>query len=115
MGSVKKKKSPRKPSLSKANVLKYQNWTSTFSKAIFTDKSWVTFDGTDGWTKRWILLYLDVPVVKGRQQGYDSVMIWAGNVDQTIIEPFKVNEGVKMNNANYCNFMDKTLFEWYKS
>ena len=34
------------------------------------------------------------------QQGGSSLMIWAGIVSQTIIEPFKVNEGVKLNRAN---------------
>ena len=43
------------------------------------------------------------------------VMIWAGIVDQTIIRPFKFDEGVKLNSANYCDFMDKTFFAWYKS
>ena len=42
-------------------------------------------------------------------------MIWAGIVDEAIIRPFKVDEGVEMINANYCNFMDKTFFPWYKS
>ena len=58
-----------------------------FSKVIFIDKSWVKFDGL-------------------RQQGDSSVTICAGIVNQTSTGPFKVN-GVKLNNANYCNFMDK--------
>ena len=32
-----------------------------------------------------------------------SVMIWAGIVNQTI-GPFKVDEGVELNSANYCDF-----------
>ena len=42
-------------------------------------------------------------------------MIWARIVDQIIIGPFKVDEGVQVNSANYSNFMDKTYFAWYKS
>ena len=42
-------------------------------------------------------------------------MAWAGIVNQTIIGPFKVDEGIKVNNANYYDFMDKAFFTWYKS
>ena len=42
-------------------------------------------------------------------------MIWAGSVDQTITEPFKVDEGVKVNRTNYYDFIAKTFFGWYKS
>ena len=34
-------------------------------------------------------------VAKIRQQRGSGVMIWAGIVDQSIIEPFKVDEEVK--------------------
>ena len=42
-----------------------------------------------------------------------SVMIWAGIVNQTIIEPFKVDERVKLNGVKYCDCM--TFLTWYKS
>ncbi len=42
-------------------------------------------------------------------------MIWAGIVDQTIVGLSKIDEGVKLNYANYCNFIDKNFFAWYKS
>ena len=35
--------------------------------------------------------------------------------DQTVIESIKVDEGVKLNRANFCDFMDKTFFAWFKS
>ena len=31
------------------------------------------------------------------------------------IKPFKVNEVVKRNSANYYDFIDKTFFAWYNS
>ena len=40
---------------------------------------------------------------KSRYEGGISVMIWAGIVNQIITEPFKVDEGVKLNSANNCN------------
>ena len=50
-----------------------------------------------------------------RSYGGGSVIIWVGIIDQTISGSFKVEEEVKLNSANYCDFMDKTLFAWYKS
>ena len=50
-----------------------------------------------------------------RQQGGGGVMICAAIVDRTIIGPFKVNEGVKLNSASYCQFLEKTSLHWYKS
>ena len=82
-----------------------------FSKWIFIDESRVPFDGPDVWAKGWIFTNSDVPVTKRRQQGGESVMIWAGIVDQTIIASFKV-EGVKRNVAN--DFMDKIFFPCFK-
>ena len=59
-------------------------------------------------------IQFNVPVTKNRQQRGGSVIIQAGIVNQTTIEWFKVNEGIKLNCANYCNFMDKTFFACYK-
>ena len=42
-------------------------------------------------------------------------MIWAGIVDNRIIGPFKVDDGVKMNSVNYTAFLDKNFFPWYKA
>ena len=112
--------SKRSP-LTKANILEHQNWTwkldmkIDFSKVIFMDESCMTFDWPDGWTKGWILPKADIPLVKRRQKWGSSVMILAEIINQTIIRPFKVDEGVKLNNAIHCNFMDKTFCAWYKS
>ena len=54
-------------------------------------------------------------MAKRRQQGGDSVIIWAGIVNQSTIGPFKVNERFKLNCANNCNSIDKTFFALYKS
>ena len=60
-------------------------------------ESWVTFDRPDGWAKEWILSNSDVTVDKRRQQEGGSVVIWTGIVNQTVIEPFKVDERVYPN------------------
>ena len=54
-------------------------------------------------------------LAKRNKNGSSSVKIKAGIVDQTIIGPFKIDEGVWLDSANYCDFMDKTFFAWYKS
>lgn len=40
-------------------------------------------------------------------------MIWAGIVGSTVIGPYKVDEGVKLNSVGYCKFLDGTFFKWY--
>ena len=62
----------------------------------------MTSGGPDEW--------LDFIKFQWRQQVGVSVTICAGIVIQIIIESFKINEGVKLNGANYCGFMDKTFF-----
>ena len=44
------------------------------------------------------------PEILRRQQGGGGIMIWAGIVNDRIIGPFKVDDGVKMNSANYTAF-----------
>lgn len=78
-----------------------------------TDKSWVTLIEHDGWYKGWILSDSDVPVAKWRQQGGDSLMIWAGIFKQTIIGLLKFDEWIKLKSAYYCDFMDKIVFEFW--
>ena len=42
-------------------------------------------------------------------------MIWAGIVNDRIIGPFKVDDGVKMNSANYTAFLNANFFTWYRA
>ena len=71
-----------------------------FSSVIFTDIPRVTYDGSDGLFKRWIVSNSDISVVKIRQQGGGSEMICAGIVDQTVIGLFKVDKGVKLKSTS---------------
>ena len=54
-------------------------------------------------------------MAKRKQQGGGRVMMWVGIIDQPIIRPFNIYKWVKLNSANYCDFMDKNLCAWYKS
>lgn len=54
MGSI--KKSNRRPLLNQAHKEKRKVWArdnmkTDFSNVVFTDESWVTLDGPDGWSK----------------------------------------------------------------
>lgn len=44
-----------------------------------------------------------------RQQGSSSVVISTGNMDQTLTELFKFDEGYKPNIANYCDYISKAF------
>ena len=78
------------------------------SKVILIDEFRVTFDGPDGWAKGWTLFYSDVSVAKRRQQKRRCVMIWN-------CWPIQIHAGVRLNNANNCDFPNKTFFAGYKS
>ena len=67
-----------------------------FSKVIFTDKfKWhlmdLMYEPKSGFYPIQTFLWL---------QGSGSVIIRAIIVNQTIIKPFKIDEGVKLNSAN---------------
>ena len=103
LGSV--KTSSKQPPFSKANILKHRNWAkkymkTDFSWVIFTDETWLTFDWPGKWAKDWVLTSLGVFVAKIMQQGGGSVIIWAELANQTILKPFKVDKGVKLNGVN---------------
>ena len=114
------KKSVGRPPLNKTHKQKRLDWArenlkTDFSKVIFTDESRVTLDGPDGWSKGWVLCDKEAPPRLRRQQGGGGIMIWAGIVDDKVIGPFKVDEGVKLNSDNYCALLEGTFFKWYKS
>lgn len=92
-----------------------ENLKTDFSTVIFTDESRVTLDGPDGWCKGWVFQEREPPSRMRRQQGGGGIMIWAGIVNDKVIGPFKVDDGVKLNSASYCQLLDETFFTWYKS
>ena len=114
------KKSSSQPPISSVNMVKRVKWARQYMKidfknVIFTDECRVTLDGPDGWAKGWVLDGEEAPTRMKRQQGGGGVMIWAGIVHRTIIGPFKVDEGVKLNSVSYCAFLEKTFLQWYKA
>ena len=57
--------------------------------------------------QRMDFIQFNVPMANRMQQIDGSVIIWTGIVNISIIGSIKVNEGIKMNSANYRNSMDK--------
>lgn len=98
-----------------ARLVWAQKYVKTnFSNVIFTDESRVTLDGPDGWSRGWVLNGRQSSYRIKRQQMGGGVMIWAGIIGEEIIGPYKVEEGVKMNSANYCAFLEKNFLPWFE-
>lgn len=75
------------------------------SEVMFIDESRMAIDEADSWAKGWILSDVDLPVAKRRQHGSGNVRVSAGIVDQNIIKPFKIDEGVNLDSDNYGDFI----------
>ena len=78
-----------------------------FSKVIWSDEMRATLDGPDGWARGWLMEGGTAPVRFKRQQGGGGIMIWAALQKHRLIEPIKVDDGVKMNSQNYCEFLNR--------
>lgn len=53
----------------------------------------------------------DTPFRLRRQQGGGGVMVWAGICGDTLIGPFMVEEGVKMDSKAYADFLKQNFFK----
>ena len=98
---AKQTKPLKTPPLSPLYKQKRLNWTKEhmkchFSYILFKDEFRATLDGSDGWVKDQV-----APHQLIRQQGGSEVMFWAGIVGDTLLGPYTVHEGVKMNSNNY--------------
>ncbi len=86
-----------------------------FSTVIFTDECRATLDGPDGFSRGWIGHGFETSFRLRRQQGGGGVTFWAGICEDTLIGPFMVEEGVKMNSEAYCDFLKQNFVKWHKS
>ena len=80
-----------------------------FDKVMFTDECRATLDGSDGFSRGWILNKLDIPVRLRRQQGGGRVMFWAAICGSKLIGPFKETNGVTMTAFTYTEFLEQNL------
>ena len=116
---AKNRKASSRPPLNKKHKAKRVEWAecymkTDFQKVLFTDECRASLDGPDGWARGWVLEDRPVPSRFCRQQGGGGVMFWAAIIKDTLIGPFRVPEGVKINAASYCNFLEETFFSWWR-
>ena len=81
--------------------------TLKFETDIFTDECRETLAELDKWSHGRLREGVTKPNHQRRQQGGGGVMFWSGIVDNTLIGPFKVPEGVKITSEAYINFLTK--------
>lgn len=108
-----------RPPLNKRHKEKRIEWCKKylkldFTKVIWSDEMRATLDGPDGWARGWVMEGGTAPVRFKRQQGGGGIMIWAALQQDRLIGPFKVDDGVKMNSQNYCEFLNKNFLPWVK-
>ena len=87
---------------------------TNFEHVLFTDESRATLDGPDGWMSGWLLNGTKPQSRIRRQQDGGGVMIWAGIINDAIVGPFAVPDGVKMNAKSYVEFLKKNFLPWYR-
>ena len=87
---------------------------TNFEHVLSTDASRATLDGPDGWMSGWLLNGTKPQSRIRRQQGGGGVMIWAGIINDAIVGPFSVPDGVKMNAKSYVEFLKKNFLPWYR-
>ena len=117
---AKVKKPQSNPVLTKKHKMQRVAWAKKylkqdFSNVIFTDECRASLDGPDGWSKGWVADGQQVPARLRRQQGGGGVMFWAAIVGKTLVGPFRVRKGVKMNSEFYTQFLNDNFFTWYES
>lgn len=103
-----------RPPLSHLHKKKRVEWANAYMKTnfnnvMFTDESRISLDGPDGWRRGWIWKDGQKCESIKRQQGGGGIMIWAGIVHNKLVGPFRVPEGVKLNSANYCAFLEENV------
>lgn len=69
---------------------------------------------------------MDGPVagsVTGTELHFDSearkvevgVLVWGGIINEELVGPFQVEDGLKLNSQTYCQFLEDTFFkQWYR-
>ena len=108
-----------KPPLKQRHRLARLEWAKSYMKTnfehvLFTDESRATLDGPDGWMSGWLLNGTTPQSKIRRQQGGGGVMIWAGIINDQVVGPFRVPDGVKMKAQSYVAFLKENFLPWYK-
>ena len=86
---------------------------TNLENVLFTDESRATLDGPVGWMSAWLLNGTTPQSKIRQQQGGGGVMISAAIINNQIVDPFRVPNGVKMCAKSYVDFLQNFL-PWYK-
>ena len=81
---------------------KYHN--VNFENVIFSDECSASLNGPDGFARGWVMNGVKTPHRMRRQQGGGGVLFWAAMHKKTLIGPFRIDTGVKMNSVYYTKF-----------
>ena len=60
----------------------------------------------------WSIMVYD-PGASNASKGGGGVMFWDGIINSTLVGPFFVKEGVKMNSKNYVDFLQANFMQWF--
>jgi len=114
-------KSPRKkPVLTAVHKQKRLSWAwqymkTDFQQVVWTDESCVTLNGPNRWARGWMLKGCELWTRVKRQNNGGGLMIWAGIVGSTLIGPFRIPQGVKINRLVYCQLLEDKFLPWLDS
>lgn len=114
------KKMTKRPLLTEKHKENRVKWATeylktNFENVLFTDECRATLDGPDGWAKGWVVDGQSTTTRISRQQGGGGVMFWAGIMGSSLLGPFRVDDGVKLNSEGYCAFLNEHFLTWFKS
>ena len=119
--SISDVKSPvKKPVLTQRHRELRLEWARTyfqqnFSKVLFSDKTRASLDGPDNWQKGWVFKENKRPIKNFRQKQGGSIMIWAGIINDELVGPFRVPDGLKMTSKTYVKFLKEHFIPVYKN
>ena len=87
---------------------------ANFQTVFFTDECRSTRDGPDGWSREWYCTDgLRLHRIR-RQQGGGGVLFWGAIIDNELVGPFRVADGVKMTAKLYIVFIKEHLEPLHK-
>ena len=108
-----------RPPLKQRQKLARSKWAKSYMKTyfenvLFTDESRATLECPDGWMSGWPLHGTTPQSKIRREKRGGSVMIWVEIINNQIVGPFRVPDGVKMCAESYVDFLKKNFLPWYK-
>ena len=80
---------------------------------LFIDVTRATLDGPHGWSKGSVANGCASSSCLRRQQGGGGIMIQAGIIDDIMVDPWRVPEGIQITAETYIAFWKENLEPWF--